>query len=175
MEIKIEDAQPEHVEEIADVLYRVWLATYPSEELGITKEDIEYRFKDRKSESNLQERREEISGLDPNRRFIVALDSGKVVGLCRGDRGEEFNELKAIYILPEYQSRGIGKMLWEEMYNFFDPSKDIVVHVASYNDKAIGFYKKLGFVDTGERLTQERLRMRNGNIIPEMVMIISRT
>lgn len=76
--------------------------------------------------------------------------------------------------LPEYQGLGLGRVLWEEAKKIFDSQKDIIVHVASYNNKAINFYKKLGFVSTGKIFFDERFKMRNGAIIPELEMIIKK-
>ncbi len=172
MSIKVEEARPEHVEGIQEVFYRAWLDTYPNEDAGITIDDVEDRFKDRNSEERLNKRREDISNLDANKKFLVALDGEKVVGLCRATKNEKENRLNAIYVLPEYQGKGIGTRLWKELKSFFDPLKDIVVGVATYNQKAINFYSKLGFTDTGHRYTEERLRMKSGVVLPEMDMII---
>ncbi len=87
-------------------------------------------------------------------------------------RNEDYNQLKTIYVLPEFQGKGIGKMLYEEVVKFSDPEKDTIVHVATYSKQAIEFYKKLGFVDTGKRFSEERFKMKSGAIIPEMEMIL---
>jgi hypothetical protein len=52
---------------------------------------------------------------------------------------------------------------------FFSES---TVEVATYNSNAIAFYKKLGFIETGRRFTNEKTRMKSGSIIPEMEMVI---
>lgn len=171
MSIKIEDARPEHVEGIQEVFYRAWLATYPNEEAGITIDDVEDRFKDRNSEEKLAKRREDILNQDLNKKIIVALDGHKIVGVCRATKDEKENRLSAMYVLPEYQGQGIGTQLWNEIRDFFDRSKDILVGVATYNQKAINFYTKLGFEDSGRRYTEERLRMKSGAILPEMDMV----
>jgi ribosomal protein S18 acetylase RimI-like enzyme len=71
----------------------------------------------------------------------------------------------------EYQGKGIGKSMWNELLNFFDPTKKIMVEVADYNKNAIRFYESLGFVDTGERFVDENIMSRRDFIIPEMRMI----
>ena len=173
MEIKISDAKVEDVEGIQDVFYRTWLDTYPNKEFGITVEDIEDRFQGKLHEDRLEKRRVQINARVDNKRFLVAKEGEKVIGLCRITRDSEENTLNAIYVLPEYQGKGAGIALWAEALKFFDSTKDIVVAVATYNQKAIGFYKRLGFVDTGRRFTEERMRMKSGAILPEMEMRIS--
>ena len=46
--------------------------------------------------------------------------------------------------------------------------------MATYNQKAIDFYKKLGFEETGKNFSQERFRMKSGSIIPETELCIER-
>lgn len=65
-------------------------------------------------------------------------------------------------------------MFWEKCLSFLDKNKETIVQVATYNEKAISFYKKLGFVDTGKRFTEERFVMPiSGSKIPEMEMVLS--
>jgi len=172
MEIKITEAQAEDAEGMQDVFYYAWLTTYPNEEYGVTRDDVEDHFKDRHDAARLEKRRESIRAPDPHRRILVAKDKSKVVGLCRAAVSDDRNEIDAIYVLPEYQGKGVGTLLWNEAKKFFDPTKDTFVKVVTYNTKAIGFYTKLGFVDTGGRFTDERFRLKSGAIMPEMEMII---
>jgi ribosomal protein S18 acetylase RimI-like enzyme len=155
-----------------EVFYRAWLDTYPNVEAGISIDDVEDRFKGRQSEEKLAKRREDIINHDENKKYLVALDGDKVVGLCRAERKEKENHLNAIYILPDYQGRGIGTMMWNEIKLFFDPKKDTVLGVAEYNQKAINFYSRLGFVDTGRRHKEEWTKMKSGAMLPEMDMVL---
>lgn len=166
---KIED-----VKQIQNVFYFTWLATYPDDKVGITKEDIEERYKNRLSERVIEKRKNDISNKNENRLFLVAKDGENIVGVCRLLREKDFNDLEAIYVLPEYQGRGI-KMFWNEAKKFWNLENDIVVRVATYNKNAIEFYKKLGFVDSGKRITEEHFRMPiSGVAIPEMELIIKK-
>jgi hypothetical protein len=96
MNIKIEEARPEHVEGIQEVFYRAWLDTYPNAEAGVTIEDIEERYVGRNSEERLAKRRADILNLQSNKKYLVALDGDKVVGLCRAEKTEKENRLNAI-------------------------------------------------------------------------------
>lgn len=165
--ITIQKATPGDALEIGEVFYRTWLATYPNKEHGITIEDIEYVFKDRASRDGSK-----FANMPDNEVYYTAKDNGHVVGVCRLIKHEDKNELKAIYVLPEYQGRGVGKMFWNEALKFFNSKKDIIVNVVVYNTNAIEFYKKLGFKDTGKRFLDERFRMQSGAIPQEMEMMI---
>jgi len=170
--IEIMEAVQVDVPGIEEVLYRTWLATYPNEEFGITIDDIEDRFKNRMSKEILEKRKKYIASHSINELALVAKKAGKVVGFCRVIRREDKNELLAIYVLPEHQGRGVGKLLWQRAKYFFDSGKNTIVQVAVYNEKAIRFYEKLGFCDTGKRRSDEKFRMKSGSIIPELEMVI---
>lgn len=167
-------AKPEDAEGVAQVFYQTWLATYPNEKYGITKEDIEERFKSRLSKEGVEKMARQIENLEPDSLFLVAKAEDRVVGVCRARKNENINELSAIYVFPDYQGQGLGYKLWQEIQKFFDPNKDIVVNVATYNHEAIYFYQKLGFVDTGEQTSKEVLKLKSGAVIPETKMIIKR-
>jgi hypothetical protein len=64
--VEITTAALEDVVGIQDVLYRTWLATYPSETFGINLDDIEEMYKDRNSEETLAKRREQVSRTSGN-------------------------------------------------------------------------------------------------------------
>ncbi len=164
--ITIQKAIPEDAQEIGEVFYRTWLATYPNAEVGITTDDVEDIWKNRGSVDGSR-----FKSFPDNELFLTAKCDGQVVGVCSLVKHENKNELKAIYVLPEYQGRGIGKMFWEEALKYFDKKKKICVEVADYNAPAINFYKRLGFVDSGNRFPM-KISFKSGAVITEMEMII---
>ena len=164
--ITIQNAKPEDAIETGEVFYKTWLATYPNAEYGITVDDIKEIWKDRKQADGSK-----IKNISKDESFLTAKYGNKIVGVCRLIKYPD-NELKAIYILPQYQRLGIGKMFWKQSLKFFDLKKDIIINVAVYNKKAIEFYKKLGFDDARKKFTKERLKMKSGAIIPEMEMVL---
>ncbi len=172
MDIEIRKAIPEDAHEITSVFYRTWLDTYPNEEFGIIIDDVEDKYKDAFTEEKINIQKQRIANPNGKENRIVAVYENKIVGISNLVRNEDNNQLKTIYILPEYQNKGIGKMLWNEVKKYCDPGKDTIVQVATYNTNAIEFYKKLGFVDTGKRFTDEHFRMKSGAVLPEMEMII---
>jgi diamine N-acetyltransferase len=171
-DIIITSVNPEDVRGMQEVFYRTWLDTYPNEEAGITVDDIEDRYKDHFTEEALAKRTEGVINPPEGHTLFVAKEGDKVIGVCRVVNHSDKNQLQAIYVLPEYQGRGVGYKLWEEAQKHFDKDKDTIVQVATYNTKAIEFYKKLGFADNGRRFSDERFKMKSGAIIPEMEMVI---
>ena len=168
--IKITTPVPEDAYGIQEVFYKTWLVTYPNADAGITVEDIENKFKDAFTVETLTKRREKIANPPEGQFLLVAKDNDKVVGLCSVIKESERNKLSTLYVIPEYQGRGIGSALWEQARSYLDMNKDTYLEVATYNANAIAFYKKLGFEDTGKRLDFHAV-MKSGNAIPEMEML----
>jgi ribosomal protein S18 acetylase RimI-like enzyme len=170
-EITILDAVPNDALGITNVFYKAWLATYPNKEKGITVEDIEDSYKDDFSAEKIEELKELIRNVPKNKKRLVAKIGDLVVGACTVIRNENHNHLRTLYVLPEFQGKGIGTMLWNTAQEFLDPTKDTIVQVADYTEQAIRFYEKLGFVDTGKRTPQESGAFKSGAIITDMEMV----
>jgi len=63
-----------------------------------------------------------------------------------GSRGREIDWLEDLFVLPEYQGRGIGSeavRLAEELVRRYSPS--LYIEVAARNEKAIRLYRRLGY------------------------------
>ena len=168
--IDIVPIRTEDTEAVTRVYYETWLATYPNEAAGISRDDVEALYANAFSEESLQQRRERIERQHDNELSLVAKCDGKVVGVCRVAREDTVNRLCAIYVLPHYQGLGIGGRLWEKALNFLERSKDTVVEVVDYNAPAIRFYENRGFVDTGVKKKNERFQLKSGASFTERVM-----
>jgi len=168
--VEIVEAAPEDVRGMQEVYQETWLDTYPDEEAGITREDIEDFHKDILSEKRLAERAEQVAHPKEGHTILLAKEGSKVVGVCYLITSGEQNRLRSLYVRPGYQGKGVGRKLWAEAKKRLDPGKETMVSVATYNKKAIDFYEKLGFRDTGRRFSDERFRMKSGNVIPQMEM-----
>lgn len=172
-EVQILPASPEDVLEIEQVLRETWLHTYPNAEAGITTQQIEQRFQRRLAEESLGRRREEIAKNPQDRKTFVAKAGDKIVGVCRVIKRHDRNQLSAFYVLPGYQGKGTGSKLWQEAKSFLGQDKDIFLHVADYNTKAIAVYKKLGFRETDIRIKDNDLDVGENVDIPEMEMVLT--
>ena len=82
--------------------------------------------------------------------FRVSIwDDDKVIAMARmnGDMGMNYY-IKDVVVRPEYQGRGIGRMLMNELMKFINdngiPGTDIFVELCAMPDK-IPFYEKFGF------------------------------
>ena len=172
--IKITEANPNDALDLTRLYHITWLDTYPNDELGITKEDIEDSYKDSYSEEKINNYKKIIRDAPKNQKRLVAKCGDKIVGVISVEIEEKINMLKTIYILPEFQGKGIGTTLWNKIKDFLDQDKDTVVHVVTYNENAIRFYKKIGFVDFGKRWSDDKWKMKSGATLPEMELVIKK-
>lgn len=165
-------ATPDDVVGIMDVQRITWLDTYPNEEAGITREDVAARFdfSDEERNTYIEKRRQSLT-MDPDSHYWVAKEGDNVVGFCGVQKFESINEVGALYVLPEYQGNGIGKRLFEEGLKWLGDEKKIKIEAASYNIKAIKFYKSFGFIETGNPVTSAPHVLPSGMTIPETELI----
>lgn len=88
--------------------------------------------------------------MDAGRYWVAEAD-----GVIRGcvalgrDDGATSGEINAFFIDPDWQRRGIGRMLWQKVLDEARAAGLIRLHLAS-DPGAVAFYKKLGFVIMGE-------------------------
>lgn len=78
--------------------------------------------------------------------FVGEVD-GKVVGFANFSpiKHQYETELGAIYLLPEYQSNGIGSALLQTGIAMLEGVKKIYINVESENKKGKAFYNAKGF------------------------------
>ena len=169
-DIEIKDATSADAEEIVDVLRTTWLAIYPNEEYGITREDIEQRFdySTPQAGERLTQYRERINRL-PDEHEWLAKEGDRIVGWCFAKRGDE-NHIQTLYVLPRYQRRRIGERLLIAALDWIGPGKEVSLNIVSYNQN-MGFYKRYGFVDMGKAEKNDFQPLPSGARFPENKMI----
>lgn len=165
--VEVADAKPGDSQGIASVQKSGWLATYPSVDVGLTREDIEANDFD--SPKKLQQWEAKICNRGETKRIWVARRHVKIIGFSVACKGNEKNELEAIYVLPEYHGRGVGGALMNKALSWLGTKMDIAVWLFSHNEKAINFYRKYHFRKSGKISTWPV----NGKEIPELEMIKS--
>lgn len=127
--------------------YQSWLQTYT----GL----IDQNFLNQLSAQRSQQRFE-VEGC---KQFLIALVDGSPAGFCRycksrdPDADSLTGEIQAIYLLKEYQQRGIGTAL---MLYAFDELKKlgmnrVTLWALESNTTAHCFYIKMGFIPDGAR------------------------
>ena len=170
-EVKIEKAKPEDVRGMQQVYYKTWAATYPDPTIGVTEEDIDIMYKDAFTADVLKSKIDGIIHPPEGATQLNAKIGNKVVGVCWVSKKPEKNQIETLYILPEYQKRGIASALWREAQKYLDATKDTYVAVTTYTNSS-KFYERLGFTDTGRRWDSKRYPMKSGARRPMVEMVL---
>ncbi|MCM1525055.1 MAG: GNAT family N-acetyltransferase [Ruminococcus sp.] len=98
---------------------------------------------------------------------VSVYDGEKVVAMARmiGDKGLDYY-IKDVAVLPEYQGRGIGRTLIEELMKYINGNgvcgTEIFVELCAMPDKA-PFYEKFGFSANEGRRLKMMYRIENTN------------
>jgi len=79
------------------------------------------------------------------------------------------SEIMAIYLLQDYQKKGIGFALMQEALKKVT-KRDVVIFVLEGNINAISFYKKIGFEFTSHKIIQPVV----GGKLVELEMLLQR-
>lgn len=156
--IRIQKAEEADASGILHVHKTTWLDTYPNNEEGVTRSDIETKITTF-TEKGWRERLQP----DSNKRILVAKQVDQVVGFTVGLNEEVQTKIGAIYVLKEYQHSGIGTDFMNLLFAWLPDNKPCIVHVVSYNQPAISFYNKHGFLFFREEKEDEWLQFPSGN------------
>jgi ribosomal protein S18 acetylase RimI-like enzyme len=77
---------------------------------------------------------------------LIALDDEKVVGMVGLGQEEGFWVMWKLYVLPQYQGKGVGKALLDGAIAALPAgTEQLLLDVLITNEPAIGFYRKHGF------------------------------
>lgn len=168
--ITISKPQPEDAESIADLIQMSWYATYIDKKIGITKADIDLMYAQGQARqiAVLRERAQHPKTDDIS---LVAKSDKEVVGFARLKIHTDSVEVLSLYVHPEHTGKGIGTNLWLDVEKLLPKDLPITVEVASYT-KAVDFYKKLGFTESGRKDGEKMLS--SGKRIPLVSMVLER-
>jgi ribosomal protein S18 acetylase RimI-like enzyme len=89
----------------------------------------------------------------PNAEFLVADDGQQLAGMAyaaMSRNSPRVANLNQLYVHPHWQSQGIGTDLFSEVETCFPDAEIMRLQVTAENDRAIGFYHKVGFVEIGK-------------------------
>lgn len=154
-DIKISQAKTDEFKEIAQVHLKSWKETYT----GLIPNEFLENLK-LKEKENLWKKVLEIT--ENGEEFLTAKDiTGKIIGFANGGAAREREhgfqaELKAIYLLKEYQGKGIGRKIFDEIKRklFEKGFTDLYLWVLEDNPTCI-IYDKLGGQKTSITRTQK--------------------
>lgn len=169
--ITISKPKPENAEGMNEVIKLSWYATYITPEIGITKEDIDIMYaQSEKQQIEVFKQRAE-NPKDDDITFVANHDE-KIVGIMRVKIFPDHIRVKTMYVHPEYMGKGIGTNLWNEMQKFIPQDKSVIAYPAEHT-KSVDWYKKMGFVETGEKFVGEEV-MTSGARMTGIKMVLER-
>ncbi|GAB2492783.1 GNAT family N-acetyltransferase [Algoriphagus taiwanensis] len=157
--------QKEELHLVQSIAHRTWPSTFAN---ILSPEQIQYMLNWMYSLEMLE------SQLDKGHTFLLIEDEGKELGFA----GFELNysegpkaKLHKIYLLPEAQGKGAGKALILEVADRAKKAgqKSLLLNVNKYNQNAIDFYLRMGFVE----IYKEVIDIGNGYVMDDVVMELS--
>lgn len=116
--------------------YRIWPVAYAG---VLTAEQIENILARIYNAENL------AAELAAGHRFWAAEEGGVALGFVSAYRDGETIWVKKIYILPQCQGRGVGRLLMDTAIAAFLPASEVRLLVNGGNLSAQRFYERCGF------------------------------
>lgn len=154
--LRIERARLADVGAIQQVLRETWLDTYSPYLAQSTLDQVSSVWHDTE---RLAARITDLSIF-----FAVARTGARdICGLVAAQRRPpNVLFIYRLYVRPEHQHQGVGTALFNATLEQFPGIERILLQVLSANEKALAFWHKLGFTESGtshERVAGETIRM----------------
>ncbi len=139
---------------------------------GWSEEEIRNHFPEDKTKEAVERLKKNIANFTDSDILLVAKDEDdKIVGCCFAERQDSLNRIEAVYVTEDFQGTGLAQKLYSEAFKFLNSENSTTLDVFSLNEKAIKFYKKLGFVETDKKFFDERFRDAKGETLEITEMI----
>ncbi len=160
--IQIEKASSSDFTSIRTIAYQTWPVTYGS---ILSKPQLTYMLEAFYSDKALQDSVE-----NHNHHFILAKEDGVTVGFASYQhlyKAVQVTKIHKIYILPEKQGSGIGRLLIDAVEKIAknDGSSALLLNVNRFN-QAQFFYQKIGFKIIG----QEDIELEHGYLMEDFIL-----
>ena len=160
--LQITEATAKDLKTIRDIAYGSWPATYGE---ILSKEQIDYMLNLFYSDATLSE-----NLTKKGHHFILVQEDGHCIGFASYEHNylyKNVTRLHKIYLLPEAQGKGAGKLLIAtvERLALENYSGAISLNVNKFNN-ALSFYQKTGF----EVVAEEVIELDFGYLMEDYVM-----
>ena len=160
--ITIIPATPSDFHTIKELAYAIWPDTYGA---ILSREQLEYMLGAFYSEEALLE-----NYLEKGHRFLLVKEDETVLGFASYEhlyKETNTTRIHKIYLLPETQGRGLGKLLIQEIEKIAveNHADKLSLNVNRFNN-AQHFYTKIGF----EIVDEEDIELEYGYLMEDYVM-----
>ena len=144
--ISISEAKPSDFPVIREIAQITWPVAYGT---IISKAQLDYMLEKFYSDATLND-----NFSTKNHRFLLVKENSICLGFASYEHhflGENKTRLHKIYMLPDSQRKGAGKLLLAEVEKLALENNDTIIslNVNRFNS-ALHFYQKLGFEKVGE-------------------------
>lgn len=159
--VKVAEAKQEDLKIVHELAHKIWPDTFKE---ILSPQQIEYMLEWMYSITSLENQANE-----KGHSFLLAKDNEQYIGYASYQLNCESNRTKLhkIYVLPEQQGKGIGKILLQEIIAkaLEGENKKLFLNVNKHN-KAVNFYEKNGF----KIIDEEDIPIGNGYYMNDYVM-----
>ena len=139
--ILLRRAKEEDIAIISDLAEEIWPQTYSA---YISEEQLRFKL------DKMYNRGELLGQLESGHTFIIASENGKDIGFAGFsviDAENNGYKLHKLYVLPETQGKGIGKILINEVVNLVTKEGGQTLQLnVNRNNNAKDFYLRAGFI-----------------------------
>ncbi|RZJ29228.1 MAG: N-acetyltransferase [Flavobacterium sp.] len=159
--IEIKEMQPNEINIVQDIAHKTWPVTYAE---ILTNEQLAYMLASFYSTEALN------GNIENGHHFLLAKENDETLGFASyvHNHPENFTtKIPKIYVLPEIQGKGIGKLLIEAIEAEANKNHSVKLTLnVNRNNNARNFYEKLGFAIAKE----EDVPIGNGIFQEDFVM-----
>ena len=159
--IRISKATVADFDIIIEIAHKTWPLTYAE---ILSQAQLNYMLEAFYSDTALR------ANIENGHQFILAKEEGICFGFASFEsyyQNEKATKIHKIYILPEAQGKGIGKLLMDSIAVFAkeNQSTSLLLNVNRFN-KALTFYQKLGF----EIFEEINIELEYGYLMEDYIM-----
>ncbi|RLQ92228.1 GNAT family N-acetyltransferase [Planomicrobium sp. Y74] len=142
MKFKIRNMKAKDIKDVQQVAKTSWNDTYE----GIIPALIQENFLNSAYSDEMMKRRLDVSSL------YVAEAEAQIVGFANFSKVKEEGEMElgAIYLLPEFQGKGVGTALLNEGIKNAQNASRVFINVEKENKTGVTFYKAKNFKTLSE-------------------------
>lgn len=160
--ISIISAAVQHIEEIRKIAFKTWPITFGK---ILSEAQIEYMLNMMYSQEALTRQIEEQKHC-----FLLGVENGRYLGYVSYElhyQDEAITKIHKIYVLPEAQGKGVGKVLLSrvEAEAILHGDQKLALNVNKYNEAAY-FYNRMGFECVGT----EDIDIGSGFLMEDKIM-----
>ncbi|MEO8535194.1 MAG: GNAT family N-acetyltransferase [Flavobacterium sp.] len=160
--ITISEAIISDIKIIQDITYKTWPVTYGE---ILSEEQLKFMldlfYSDEALTAQFQ-KKDQLFYLISEHEFVLGF-----IGIEHYYKKEAITKIHKIYLLPETQGKGIGKMVVENIGKLAleNNSTSLLLNVNRFN-KALSFYEKIGF----KVIEEVNIEIGNGYLMEDYVM-----